>query len=250
MKIAILIAVLFILFFSISAVSAKNYSIEFNQVEDKVVVRESSAGLNSSYVDSSMLEKTSGGYYFVKRIDFNESYNNVEIKLNLDYGFVLDKENIYPSGYEIQSDGVYISVIWKLDNVKAGESFPMFIKINDTSNNFSWVYFIFGIILLMLIYLGYGKFYKPSLANKKNSKTNNRKNKNKVNKIDYTYLLDEERKIIELLKKADRHGAWQRNIQANLNLSKAKTSRLVRNLETRNLVKKIPFGNTNKVVLK
>jgi uncharacterized membrane protein len=43
---------------------------------------------------------------------------------------------------------------------------------------------------------------------------------------------------------------WQKQIQNSTGFSKAKVSRLVRNLESRGLVKKIPFGNTNKIRLR
>jgi len=67
---------------------------------------------------------------------------------------------------------------------------------------------------------------------------------------EYDYLLDTEKKIIEELKKADRNELWQKQIQNSTGFSKAKLSRLIRNLESRNLIVKIPFGNTNKIKLK
>jgi uncharacterized membrane protein len=63
-------------------------------------------------------------------------------------------------------------------------------------------------------------------------------------------LLDTEKKVIEELKKADRNELWQKQIQNLTGFSKAKVSRLIRDLETRGLVKKIIFGNTNKIRLK
>jgi uncharacterized membrane protein len=67
---------------------------------------------------------------------------------------------------------------------------------------------------------------------------------------DYNYLLDTEKKIIDELKKANRNELWQKQIQSSTEFSKAKVSRLIRNLEARGLIIKIPFGNTNKIRLK
>ena len=67
---------------------------------------------------------------------------------------------------------------------------------------------------------------------------------------EYNYLLDTEKNIIEELKKADRNELWQRQIQSSTGFSKAKVSRLIRKLESRGLITKIPFGNTNKIRLK
>jgi len=42
---------------------------------------------------------------------------------------------------------------------------------------------------------------------------------------------------------------WQKQLQLKTGFSKAKLSRVIRNLESRSLVKKIPFGNANKIRL-
>ena len=65
----------------------------------------------------------------------------------------------------------------------------------------------------------------------------------------YGYLLDTEKKVIEELKKADKNELWQKQIQIATGFSKAKLSRLIRNIEARGLIKKIPMGNTNKIKL-
>jgi len=75
------------------------------------------------------------------------------------------------------------------------------------------------------------------------------KNK-KVNKCLFEkHLIESEKKVIEELKKADRNEMWQKQIQTSTGFSKAKLSRVIRNLEARKLVRKIPMGNTNKISL-
>ncbi|MBM3247056.1 hypothetical protein FJZ17_00755 [Candidatus Pacearchaeota archaeon] len=216
-----------------SFASANSYYLEFNQVGDKIVVRESINGLNSSYVDSNLLEETKIGYLFLNKIIFPEDFESTIIKLNLDNGYTVGEDGAYPLGYRVETDGQIISLVWQLNNVKASEPIAVVVNIRDLRKGYTWVWILLGIIILIVVAYILFKYQK----------------KRKTKNLD-KHLLDIERKMLEELRKADRQEMWQRNLQKNLGLSKAKTSRLIRNLESRELVEKIPFGNTNKIVLK
>jgi len=223
----------FILISSSYLASASSYYVEFNQVGDKIVVRESLNGLNSSYVDSNLLEETKIGYLFLKKMVFPADFDNATIKFNLDNGYVIGEDGAYPASYRVETDGQTIGLIWQLNNLKANEPIAIFVNIRDLRKGYTWVWILLGIIILIVVVYILFKYQK----------------KRKTKNLD-KHLLDEERKLLEELRKADRNEMWQRNIQQKLGLSKAKTSRLIRNLESRELVEKIPFGNTNKIVLK
>lgn len=224
-------------FLAIALVSANSYNVEYSQVNNKIVVKESVDGTQiSNQLSNDFLEKSSEGYYFIKKLEFGQNYSDVEIELILDTGFTLDKENLFPTGYEIKSDGQSIIVVWKLTNVKSGDVFPVFVKIDDNriySNNFLFISTVLVILLVVFII-----FRKRILE--RFSKFSNK---------EYDHLLDTEKKVIEELKKANRNELWQKEVQKLTGFSKAKVSRLVRNLEARNLVTKVPFGNTNKIRL-
>ncbi len=236
----------------VSSVSANVYYIEYNQVQDKLVIKESvNGGSLSSYVDSVLLGKSGSELYFVKRLTFNQSFDEVQIKLNLDRGIIVKDNLVFPTGYRIETDGQIISVSWSINNAAAGQDFAMFVTLEDTSYSSSLIYWIIGLLILFVLGSFAYKQFGRKLSIKKTTKSKSKTRKKKAASEDvYDYLLDTEKKVIEELKKADRNELWQKQIQLVTGYSKAKVSRLVRNLEARGLVTKIPFGNTNKIRLK
>ena len=226
-NIIILISLLIIgiLVLNTEMVLARDYYIEFNQVGDKLIVKENN--LSSS---NEVLEKTNIGYYFIKKIEADSNYTNFVVRLNLEKGAVANPEEIFPTGYVSSSDGQTISFTWSYSNVTKGKVFAFFVSIEDKNNNLNYLW----IFLILIILIG-GFFIFRYLRSKKD-----------VNR----YLLDEEKKVIQLLKQAEGKSLWQKNIQSSLGCSKAKVSRLIRNLDSRGLIEKIPIGNTNKIRLK
>ena len=219
------ILVIALLVLNTGMVLAKDYYIEFNQVGDKLIVTENNL---SSY--NEVLEKTNIGYYFIEKIEADNNYTNFVVRLNLEEGVVANAGEIFPEGYLSLSDGQTISFVWSYSNVTKGKVFAFFVSLEDKKNNLSYLW-----ISLILIILVGGFFIFRYLRSKKD-----------VNR----YLLDEEKKVIQLLKQAEGKSLWQKNIQSSLGCSKAKVSRLIRNLDSRGLIEKIPIGNTNKIRLK
>jgi len=238
---------------AVEIVSAGSYSIEFNQVQDKLVVRGNVDGVKQeAYVTQEGLEKRSGGYYFLKRIVFNQSYDTAEIRLNLDTGIIVSDSKAYPAGYALETNGQIISLVWKLENAKSGQEFAIFVNLEDTKRtNLLMVWIILGVLVIGSIsFFAYKRFgkNKNKIIQKRLKPTSKKEEEKEPGK--YEYLLDTEKKVVDELRKADRNELWQKQIQNATGFSKAKVSRLVRNLEARGLVSKIPFGNTNKVRLK
>jgi len=226
--------ILFLL--SLSFISAGSFYQEFNQVSGKLVVKQNISGNYSSYVDSSVLDKTSSGYIFLKKVNFSSDFNEAIVKLNLEKGFLVNTQEVYPSNYVLETDGQTISLIWKFENVKQGDNFAIFVGIDNSSSSFNWTIILFIVIVLVLL-VGAWFFYFG-------------KNKVRASNKFEQHLLDSEKRVIEELKKADRNELWQKQLQLKMEFSKAKLSRVIRNLESRGLVTKIPMGNTNKICLK
>jgi uncharacterized membrane protein len=236
---------IFIPILLLSVVSASDYYIEFNQVKDDLVIEERIDDLKiSKYVSDEVLEKSQEGYYFVQKIVFEDSYDNVRIRLNLDIGFILDRDTIFPDNYEIESDGQTISLVWEIENVKKDSVFAVFVSIVDITSQYEIL-----IIILIIIVLGGGYFYlkRKQPKTKKKSKTSSKEDKQKIIE---SHLLESEMKIISELKKAKRRELWQKELEKKTEFSKAKLSRVIHNLEERNLITKTPFGNTNKIKLR
>lgn len=206
--------------------SLQNYYIEFNQDGNKVLAIE-----NNSPANEEELEKTDVGYYFVKRIKAENNYSNFIVKLNLEEGVVANPEEIFPVAFSSFSDGQTISIVWNFSNVAKGDVFAFFVSLEDKKNtpNYVWIYIIIAIALIICIFIARYFFKRKDIGK---------------------YLLDDEKKVIKLLKEADGKSLWQKNIQSTINFSKAKVSRMIRNLESRGLIEKIPIGNTNKIRLK
>lgn len=216
--------------------ASNDYFIEFNQTAEKLIVSQNISGNYSSNIDSENLEKTSSGYIFLHKLDFEKNFDEVMIKLNLDEGFIIYNQEAYPAGYTLETDGQKITLVWRMHNVSKSSSFAAFVVIKDTRSSLTskFILVTLGIIILSAIAWFVYRLY---------SKT---KKETKFDK----HLLESERRVIKELKSSDKEGLWQKEIQIKTGFSKAKLSRVIRNLESRGLIKKVPLGNTNRVTLR
>lgn len=222
----------FVIVFLICSATASDYSIEFNQFDNELAVVEINNGEKTDYILEDKLESTNSGYIFLEKVVAKENFDNFEISLILEKNILPNLQQTFPSENTIEIVGKNVRVSWSYHNVSKGEEFAFFVVLQDNNLKYEFVlYIIISIVSFILI------FFTVRYVSKKEKDVNK-------------YLLDEEQKIIKFLKDADRHESWQRKIQETFSLSKAKTSRLIRNLESRSLVEKIPFGNTNKIRLK
>ncbi len=220
----------------ISSDSERNYSIILPQ--DYV---ELTSNLNYTILEDTL--KISGIKvrisYLQEKTDFSDSKYYFAFKINAtnsdrlfidffsDEGYVFDKNLIFPASWTFISDESSSIASFVSETSRDGN----FLIVVEKKNSFSNIglFLTSGIILLAIIVLFY--YFKK----RKNSKN---------------FLLDSEKQIVDFLKNSDRHEAWQRKIQEVTGFSKAKVSRLIRDLEARGLVEKIPMGNTNKVKLR
>lgn len=268
-------AALFLFFsiFLLPLVTSSSYNLEFNQVDDKVLV-EHSISLDSiktislavpedaysissnleynlqnnvltifgdnielSYITRDLLETSKEGYYLIDKIIFPSNFDTLDINLLMKEGYFTDSKRIFPAPSSIDSDGSQIMVHWTLQDIKQGEDLPIFVSITSPTSFTSVSVWILIIVLsLFIIYFFYDKVIKSRLSQKSSQ-------------IE-SHLIESEKAVLSALKEADRGEMWQKQLQLKTGFSKAKLSRVIRNLESRNLVEKIPFGNTNKVRLK
>ena len=203
-----------------------NYSLE----DKNLIIK--GKNIRISYLSQNLLSKIAGGYYLIDKIVFNEDFAKVTIKIAIEEGNSLESEKIFPDNFKTETDGEQIFVICELNNIKRADDFPFFISIktrNSGINTFTW---IIPAILIVL----FGIYYAYSKLAGKTKKTSN------SSEID-KHLVDAEKKILDNLRKSDRGELWQKQLQLSTGFSKAKLSRVIRNLEARNLIEKIPFGN-------
>jgi DNA-binding MarR family transcriptional regulator len=226
--------------------SNANYSFE----GDKLSIH--AKDIRLSYISEDLLDSFGGGYYFVHEIKFNRDFDEASIRIALQEGNFVNKDKIFPKNYEIGTDGRQIFVNWQLKNVKAGESMPVFVMIEKGGEDnwtIVWISVMAAAAAGAIYYLYKKQIKKTGETTEKTKKTNAKRAESRAGEIE-RYLMESEKKVIDELKNADRGEMWQKQIQAATGFSKAKLSRLVRNLEARHLVEKIPFGNTNKIRIK
>ncbi len=163
---------------------------------------------------------------------FNIPNATVMLILNgvtLKHGVNSARPSLYPIPNAITTNGRSITIKWDTELSKSKGFAILALFSNRTTQN----YLAYVLTVLILV----------SIA----SATAIIKLKNKGKLL--SYLLDEELKILEILKK-HKGIVWQTTLVRETGFSKSKITRMLRNLEARNLVEKIPIGNANKVKLK
>ena len=216
---------------------SENYTQENNLVKVSLTGKK----LLLEYSTDSFIEKTSKTY-FTADLNLPAETKNLTVRLILPESSTLEKA--YPEP-RLTSDGQHIILNWNIQNAK--KSLPIFIVYNEQKGLIASIEVVAGIIgaaimitfILFLLSLRKNSKIKDILQTKKKIKLKGRKE---------LHLLESEASVINFLKKS-KGAAWQKQIQLKTGFSKAKLSRLVRNLESRRLVKRIPLGNTNKIKL-
>lgn len=174
------------------------------------------------YIDDGLVEKSRNEYFFISK---SSGHLDSEIKVLLPEGAVLNEDYfIFPKNYFLSTNGKNIIVEWK-EGIEKEILIPY--KMNSENNFF--IYILSGLALIIGIY-----FYLI---------------KKRINHKKYTQnLFKEEKKIMDyLLKKKE---CWTKEMTRDLGISKVRLSRKLRNLEEKELVEKIPYGNENKIKLK
>lgn len=93
---------------------------------------------------------------------------------------------------------------------------------------------IFGFILLILVFVFLFNTKKKTIP---------------IKDKEFIHLLESEKVIVNALLKSKDHIMWQKELQIAVGFTKSKLSRTIRNMEQRSLVKKTPYGSTNKIEL-
>lgn len=222
---------LFLFLFLIYNVESLSYKETNRQIGEEIY---SEVFVDGEIVSKSVKEliKTKDEYIFLKKIFFDEDYENVEVELTLDYGYFFSSLGANPSNYFLYTDGQLIKIKWNFNETKKGEEKVFFAVIEKPIKKANYLTIVLVLIFILILFSTLYFFF----SNKKKG----------VEK----FLIDDEKKIINYLKNCEGKEDWQKKIQRELNFSKAKLSRLIRNMEMRGFIKKIPFGNTNKIVLK
>ncbi len=181
-----------------------------------------------------------------KRVHFNaniktpQEVEKMVLKAVLQKGYVLIEEPqgpttmvpYSPSDGVQGSDGRRIFVEWSRENVKKGEGIDVSLTYEriapQVSGNQNMIFLFIGILILLIIFLLLG------LRNRS------------AKEMDMSILKDDEKRVMEILK--ERGGMCkQRVIVRETDFSKAKVSRLIKDLEERKLIRTEKEGRTNRI---
>ena len=192
-----------------------------------------------AYTTSSFLEKGKKSY-FTGTIRTTQKTNKLSVYLILPEKAPLARPlnalnpPVSPKPLSVGTTGRQIIINWVKENVEPGDVFSMFV-VYDGRNVNLW-YFIIGFITLIII-SGIIYFYKKN------------KQEDTISKTSFPHLLEPEQLVVKALIRAKDNTMWQKELQIAVGFTKSKLSRTIRNMEQRDLVKKIPYGTTNKIEL-
>ena len=223
------------------------------------------------------LENSISGKHFLKA-EFDSSYPLIKINnrlmfrsnyepvfetknflfvLKLPKGYVIPEEPdkdksffISPEEEIIYSDGQRIILRWEKKDLD--ERFDVSVISELLKKRYDNLVFplILAVALILFLIIYFSKSRKKQREIPKKKKVVKKSKKELKEKIIEEHLMDNEKAIINELRNADKKELWQKQLQLKTEFSKAKLSRVIRNLEARNIIQKIPFGNTNKIKLK
>jgi len=176
------------------------------------------------------------------------------ITLKLPVGTIIPREvgkdesfYISPDTAEIYSDGERIILIWEEDKQ---EVYISVIMRDATPAPVAWIALAGLSTIIAAGSIAYTLFYrKPKEKPIKKTIKKIKEGKTQVKEL-LPQFIEDERKVVELLQNSPNHEAWQKTILQETKFSKAKVSRIIRNLEERGVVSKTIYGNTNKITLK
>ena len=144
---------------------------------------------------------------------------------------------VSPSGYHVGSDGRKILVSWSFKDKRSGDLIPIRLYYEPLSLEFiseDLVYILIFILILIVIVGTSFIFRKVS----------------KKSELVLSVLNENERLVVDIIQKEKKKQVDQRRIVNSSGFSKAKVSRIIRNLEERGVVESQRIGRRNKITLK
>jgi len=195
------------------------------------------------YITGSLIDKSGGKYFFIVKNQFNEKS---DVVLSLPEGAVLIEGGVvFPKPDEISSDGRKLILKWSgyaEDQILVSYEFV-------EKGDFVFYAIIVGLVafLFALYFVQKNKFKKE--VKKFKAKVNEKKTKNKKEEEITKNLFEDEKRIIKYLIGKNKKECWTKELVRDLGISKVKLSRKIRSLEQKGIIKKIPYGNENRIRL-
>lgn len=193
--------------------------------------------VSAEYMSSYSLFDLDNMKMFKDSFDLWGSATDLKLSVKLPLGYILPARSDYfvtPTPDLIYSDGRRHIISWETYNVSYFDVSVIF-EPSSAGEGVSFVslllYVLFGFVVVYSL-----RYY---LVNRK---------KSEVKELVYSHLLESEVAVVDALR-ANMGVLKQKELQDITSFSKAKLSRVITNLESRGIVTKKPFGNSNKIFL-
>ncbi|MBR9675690.1 hypothetical protein GOV05_01645 [Candidatus Woesearchaeota archaeon] len=157
--------------------------------------------------------------------------------------------SVYPAYYMVLSDGKSIIITWIKENVKEGEEFSAYILLEEKKEGINNAFLILlALLLLLVITRAYYSYKNQRIESQK--KVSSKKSPAKKKKLEILdYLKEDEKQVVNILKKK-KGSAEQGTIRTVGGFSKSTLSRILKELENRNIIVKEKKGKKNIVRLR
>src|SRR3989338_7705146 len=144
----------------------------------------------------------------------------------------------YPSDASVRTDGKYIMVYWEKENIKPGDTLTYSISCLMTGGEFSIFYNTFALLLIIVvIIIGFILLFFRRHTTTKSKEL-------------LVSVLDKDEKTVYDILVVHQGAVSQKVIVRESNFSKAKVSRVLRRLKSRNIIGIEPIsGRENKIIL-
>jgi len=164
-------------------------------------------------------------------------------------GAVLDESiSVSPGPDSTTSDGRRIILSWKDFN---DEQILVTYEFLDKNAFFYYTIIVILIIIFIAFYITKQRKFKRELEKHKEKGKNKIKESRKGKKeAELTKnLFEDEKKIVKYLLDKKDNESWTKEILRDLDITKVKLSRKLRSLEQKEIIKRIPYGNENRIRL-
>lgn len=203
-------------------INTQEYSISSN------ILTINSNSASFKFITDSYIDKSISKNYFILNNPFNQK---ADVAIYLEESSLLPEINkvISPAPSQITSDGRRIIIKWNdFEDSEIVFNYEFASKIPASTK----------LIILILVVIILAIIFRHLLLKRKEKKKQTTKN-----------LYEDEKKIVEYLLEQKDNKSWTKQMVKDLKISKVKLSRKLRSLEQKGLIKKIPYGNENKIIL-
>lgn len=205
---------------------------------NKNVIKIKSKEIILKYITNSYIEEGNKNY-FLKDFKVPLKTRNLSINLLLPEKAILDKPinqdgSIYPKPDRITTDGQRIIISWTKQNLEKDQGLSIFVIYKEAKQS-DYAYILLAILILVFSYL---LLRKPKEIIKTVTK-----------EITELQLKDDEKIIVRVLKQKEGE-CYQSTLTTITDFSKAKLSRILEEMETRGIIKRVEKGKKKLVILK